>query len=95
MYLQDLLGLNRVQYAHVPLLVDDEGRRLAKRNKDASLDELALRFKTPEAIIGHIAWNAGLVASPHPVKPAELLKELDANRIYDLLRGKKSVLFKS
>ncbi len=46
-YLQDLLGLPHACYAHVPLLVDDSGRRLAKRSKSATLDELMNRFKIP------------------------------------------------
>lgn len=43
-YLQDLLGLPHPAYAHVPLLVAEQNRRLSKRDRDAALDELLARF---------------------------------------------------
>ena len=54
-YLQDLLGLPHPAYAHVPLLVAEQNRRLSKRDRDAALDELLARFGSPRAVIGHIA----------------------------------------
>jgi glutamyl-tRNA synthetase len=38
--LQDLLGLPRVTYAHVPLVVGDDGQRLAKRHGAVTLEDL-------------------------------------------------------
>ena len=46
-YLQDLLGLPHPAYAHVPLLVAEQNRRLSKRDRDAALDELLARFGSP------------------------------------------------
>lgn len=77
-YLQDLLGLPHVEYAHVPLLVAPDGRRLSKRNKDAAFEELLQVFKTPEGIIGHIAYLAHLTEADEPCSPQELLKSFDA-----------------
>jgi glutamyl-tRNA synthetase len=39
-FLQDLLGLPRVEYAHVPLVVGDDGERLAKRHGAVTLEDL-------------------------------------------------------
>jgi glutamyl-tRNA synthetase len=39
--LQDLLGLPRVGYAHVPLVVGSDGQRLAKRHGAVTLEDLA------------------------------------------------------
>ena len=39
--LQDLLGLPRVEYTHVPLVVGDDGERLAKRHGAVTLEDLA------------------------------------------------------
>ncbi len=39
--LQDLLGLPRVTYAHVPLVVGADGQRLAKRHGAVTLEDLA------------------------------------------------------
>lgn len=77
LYLQELLGLPHPAYAHVPLIVAERDRRLSKRDRDAALDELLARFKTPEAIIGHIAGITGLAPACDPATPEELLATFD------------------
>lgn len=47
--LQALLGLPTPGYAHHPLLTDEAGRRLSKRNCAPSLREMRRRGETPEA----------------------------------------------
>lgn len=74
MYLQEELGLPHAVYAHVPLIVGALNRRLSKRDHDAALDELLVRFGSPAAVIGHIAGISGLAPTTEPVTPAELLK---------------------
>lgn len=76
-HLQELLGLPHPEYAHVPLIVAELNRRLSKRDKDAALDELLARFKTPEAVIGHIAGITGLAPTCDPATPEELLRTFD------------------
>ena len=82
-YLQDLLGLPHPAYAHVPLLVAEQNRRLSKRDRDAALDELLARFGSPRAVIGHIAAVAGLVPEEAPATPEELLKDFLLERFRD------------
>lgn len=77
LYLQQLLGLPHPAYAHVPLLVAERDRRLSKRDHDAALDELLARFKTPAAVIGHIAGIVGLAPTCDPATPEELLATFD------------------
>ncbi len=60
------------QYAHVPLLVTAGGKRLAKRDHDASLDELKKRYRTAAGVIGHIAFVGGLMPIEEPITPEEL-----------------------
>ena len=74
MYLQELFGFPHPQYAHVPMLLAPDGRRLSKRDRDLDLGELQKRF-SPEAIIGLLAHAAGLIDRPAPVSAAELAKE--------------------
>lgn len=50
-YLQHLLGLPTPHYAHIPLLMAPDGRRLSKRDRDLDLGELRARFGTPEALL--------------------------------------------
>ena len=66
MYLQDLLGYGHPSYAHVPLLVAPDGRRLSKRDRDCDMAELRMHFGTPEALLGKLAYVAGLAPSPEP-----------------------------
>lgn len=51
-YLAHLLGLPRVDYAHVPLVINEQGVRLAKRDGAVTLSQLA-----------ECGWNAGDVIS--------------------------------
>ena len=80
LYLQDLLGCPHPVYAHVPLLVAERDRRLSKRDRDASLEELLERFESPEGVVGHIAWLTGIADADEPVSPEQLLKSFDLKK---------------
>lgn len=72
-YLQRLLGLAEPAYAHVPLLVAPDGRRLSKRDRDLDLGLLRERGAAPQAIVGMLAHACGLIDALEPVAPADLL----------------------
>ena len=84
LYLQELLGLDHPRYAHIPLLVAEKNRRLSKRDHDAGIEELLARFKTPAAIIGHIAGICGLAPTCDPATPEQLLATFDVARLPEL-----------
>ncbi|WP_241156499.1 MULTISPECIES: tRNA glutamyl-Q(34) synthetase GluQRS [unclassified Adlercreutzia] len=92
-YLQDLLGLPHARYAHVPLFVAPDGRRLAKRNRDAALDELLARFKTPAGVVGHVAYAAGLIPADEPVMPEQLLEGFDLDALARRWRGQIAIAY--
>ena len=70
-YLYELLGFAPPRFAHVPLVRNEEGRRLSKR--DASLSMAFLReHYSPEEVIGMAAFRAGLIPEEAPVKLHEL-----------------------
>ncbi len=71
MYLQELLGFSHPTYAHVPMLLAPDGRRLSKRDKDLDLGVLRERMR-PEALIGNLAFAAGLTDRFEPISAAEL-----------------------
>lgn len=71
-YLQRLLGYGQPAYAHVPLLVAADGRRLSKRDRDCDMHELKARFGTPEALLGHLAHIAGIAPDSTPRTAAQL-----------------------
>ncbi len=74
MYLQALLGFPHPAYAHVPMLLAPDGRRLSKRDKDLDLGQLRVRV-TPEKLIGTLAFCAGLIEKNEPVSARELAGE--------------------
>ena len=71
MYLQELFGFEHPSYGHVPMLLAPDGRRLSKRDRDLDLGVLRQRM-TPEALIGNLAFAAGLVEENVPVSAREL-----------------------
>ena len=80
MYLQSLLGFSHPEYAHVPMLLAPDGRRLSKRDKDLDLGYLRAHT-TPEKLIGVLAHSAGLLDSPVPISAKELAKEFSFEKI--------------
>ena len=68
--LQRALGLPEPRTLHVPLVVDESGRRLAKRADDLSLAELRERGVDPRAIVAWAARSAGM-AVPERVAARE------------------------
>jgi len=71
MYLQEQFGFAHPTYGHVPMLMAPDGRRLSKRDKDLDLSQLRKKLP-PEAIIGALAFSAGLIDRNEPVSAAEL-----------------------
>ena len=74
-----MLGFEMPDYAHVPLLVNKQGKRLSKRDKDASLDQMLEEYKTPEAILGHIAYVGKLLEREEALTPSEILDVFNAS----------------
>lgn len=73
-YVQRLLGYATPTYAHVPLLVAPDGRRLSKRDRDLDLGAIRARDTGPERLLGELAACAGF---------AEKGEELRADQIAD------------
>lgn len=73
MYLQRLLGVSHPRYAHVPLLVAPDGRRLSKRDRDLDMGELRKRFETPDRLLGALAHALGLRQDGRPCTADELV----------------------
>ena len=73
-HLQRALGLPHPTFVHVPLVVDENGRRLAKRADDLSLAELRGRGVDPRAVVGWAALSAGLAVAER-LTPREALPD--------------------
>lgn len=73
LYLYRLLGFQPPRFAHTPLLLASDGRRLSKRDRDVSLDALIERGFSAEDIVGRLAFLAGLLDRPEVASPQELI----------------------
>ena len=80
MYLQELFGFPHPEYAHVPMLLAPDGRRLSKRDRDLDLGILRQRL-TREALLGVLAFAAGLIDQEVSVSLNELTKEFSWKKL--------------
>lgn len=72
MYLYKLLGYQSPKFVHLPLLCNEAGQRLSKRDK--SLDMGCLReLYHPEEVIGLLAYYAGQTDKQERISAKELL----------------------
>jgi glutamyl-tRNA synthetase len=67
------LGLPPPAFAHVPLVVGPDGRRLAKRHGDTRLATFRQAGVRAEALLGLLAWSCGWLKDPVPVTAQELV----------------------
>ena len=63
-WLRDALGLSQVEHAHVPLMIDDQGERLAKRGGGVTLEELAELGHDAREVQTQLAQSIGLAVTP-------------------------------
>ena len=80
MYLQELFGFPHPEYAHVPMLLAPDGRRLSKRDRDLDLGILRQRL-TREELLGVLAFAAGLIDQEVSVSLKELTKEFSWKKL--------------
>lgn len=59
-------------YGHIPLLVNRDGRRLSKRERDLDIGVLRTRF-TPEELLGRMANLLGFLDRPEKITLTELI----------------------
>lgn len=80
--LQEALDLPTPRYWHAPVLRDDGGRRLSKRDGSTSLDAYCAAGGTPESLIGRFAAELSLVEHGAPMSAAELLSGLNKSDLF-------------
>jgi glutamyl-tRNA synthetase len=79
--LYDALGAPRPGFAHVPLLLGEGGRRLAKRDAAASIAELRAQGKQADEIVGTLAASVNLVPAGTRVLPSALIADFSLARV--------------
>jgi len=81
-HLRRLLELGpEPRYWHLPLVVGEDGRRLAKRHGDTRLGTYRRRGTTPQRILGLLGAWSGLLGRARETSMAELLERFDLARL--------------
>ncbi|MDE6552744.1 MAG: tRNA glutamyl-Q(34) synthetase GluQRS [Muribaculaceae bacterium] len=75
-YLYRLLGYDPPEFAHVPLVCNEAGIRLSKRDRSLSMEYLRAHH-SPEEILGMAAHRASLIPSPRAMSLQELMAEFE------------------
>lgn len=75
------LGGSAPMYAHVPLAVNAEGRRLAKRDGAVTLADHAASGVSPDQVLTRIAGSLGLAEPDEPVSLPKLLARFDPSAL--------------
>ena len=67
------LGLPAPEFVHVPLVVGEDGRRLAKRHGDTRLSALRANGVSAEWFLGLLAYSCGWLPIVTPISAKELI----------------------
>ena len=79
--LYDALSWQPPGFAHLPLVVGPDGRRLAKRHGDTSLRTLRARGLTAERVIGFLAWTLGLLPAAQDCRARDLVEHFALDKL--------------
>lgn len=79
-YLYQLLDLGIPHFAHVPLICNQAMQRLSKRDQSLSMENLRKKF-SPQQILGHTAFLAGITDKDKPYEINELIELFDWSKI--------------
>ena len=71
----DALNQRKLRYRHVPILLDEKGEKLSKRNADKGLDAFISQGITPSEVIGFLASSVGLAPVGSSLSAVELLTD--------------------
>lgn len=92
LFLQETLGYERPAYGHVPIFLDEDERKLSKRNADASLAYLIEQLHLgPHEMLGYLAFLADLIPVFQPMGLDELRRYADLSE----LEGKRSLIWRA
>src|SRR5258706_128942 len=85
--LYEALGFPVPTFAHVRLVLDEQGKRLSKREQSAGLEPLRAAGATPEQVVGWLAADCGLVDRREEISTKGLIDRYKEKR-YDIMRSK-------
>lgn len=79
--LYQALGLAPPRFAHVPLVIGPDGKRLAKRHGESRIAQFRAAGIPPERIVGWAAWRSGQLETPREISAQHLLQNFDLAKL--------------
>ncbi len=80
-YLYRLFGMKEPRFAHIPLLLAPDGRRLSKRDGDLDVGTIRRKIDSPEPVIGLLGYLLGLIERPDPITAEDLVPYFDFSKV--------------
>ena len=81
MLVYDALGWSPPRFAHVPLVIGEDGKRLAKRHGESRIAQFRAAGIAPERIVGWAAWRSGQLETPRDITAREMLTRFDPAKL--------------
>lgn len=75
------MGWRAPAFAHVPLVIGADGKRLAKRHGESRIAQFRAAGVPAETMVGWVAWRSGQVDKPRPMRARELIAAFDLSRL--------------
>jgi len=75
------LGRPVPSFAHVGLVLDADGQRMATRDGATSIASLRKAGRSAEELIGELACSLGLTESSAPIRAEELISSFELNKV--------------
>jgi glutamyl-tRNA synthetase len=79
--LYEFFGWRPPMFAHVPLVVGPDGRRLAKRHGDTRLATLRAAGVPADRLVGLLAWSCGAISQRENTAACELIDEFELEKL--------------
>lgn len=80
-YLYRLFGFPVPAFCHLPLLCNESGQRLCKRDKSLDLGEIRKAGNKAESVLGQLAFYARIIDRPEPVCSHDLVSEFSWDKV--------------
>ncbi len=82
-YLASLIAneLTPINYHHVPLLLDEQGKRMSKRDGSCSLRQWVSSGRSVPELVGYLAHGLNLIPTQAPISTTELLRVVSLEQV--------------
>lgn len=75
------MGLRVPRFAHIPLVVGPDGKRLAKRHGESRIAQFREAGVSAAKIVGWVAWRSGQIDHPREMNARDLVGKFDLAKL--------------